>query len=424
MSGARLRIAVVGSGAAGLTAAWLLQRRHDVAVFEQEPRPGGHTNTIEIPDGPDAGTPVDTGFIVMNNRNYPLLTRLLAELGCATRWSDMSFGFSSEKTGLAYAGTGLGGLLAQPANLLRPSFWGLWREVARFCRTARATLSEGTLGGQSLGDFLAAHRIAEPAVRQYILPMAAAIWSAPQDGLLAFPAESLLSFWENHGLLALEDRPRWQTVVGGSWSYVKAIRQVLGDRLRTGAPVDAVRRDATGAHLQFRGGGEARFDRVVLATHADQALRLLADPSPDEHRLLGAWRYARNLTVLHTDESFMPRVRRAWASWNYVEERDQLPGRAVPVTYWMNNLQGLRTQRTYLVTLNPSRAPRNGTTVKEFVYEHPQYTAAAVATQAQLPLLNGLRNTVYCGSYFGHGFHEDAVRSGVAAAARLGVDWA
>lgn len=422
MNEPRLQIGIIGTGAAGLTAAWLLNRRHDVRLFEQNDYVGGHTNTIEIAEGPDAGTPVDTGFIVMNDRNYPTLHKILERLGVTWRWSDMSFGFSSERTGLAYAGTNLNGLLAQRLNLLRPAYWRMWSEVARFCRLARAGLADGSLAGKTFGVFLSDHRISEAAVRNYIIPMGAAIWSAPQDGMLAFPAESLMRFWNNHGLLSLEDRPRWQTVTGGSRSYVRAMLRELGPRVTTNARIERVRRDGTGAVVRLRDGGERRFDRIVIAAHADQALRLLDDPSADEKRLLGVWTYARNFTVLHSDESFMPSNRRAWASWNYVETAEDMDARAVPVTYWMNRLQGLETRRPYFVTLNPARAFRPGTVHREIEYEHPQFTQAAIAAQAELPALNGVRNTFYCGSYFGHGFHEDAVRSGVAVAKCLGVE--
>jgi predicted NAD/FAD-binding protein len=240
--------------------------------------------------------------------------------------------------------------------------------------------------------------------------------------MLEFPAESLMRFWNNHGLLSLEDRPRWQTVVGGSQSYVRAMLKELGPRVTTNAQIEHVRREESSAVVWMKSGEEHRFDRVVIATHADQALGLLADASGDEKRLLGSWTYSKNHTVLHSDESFMPSNRRAWASWNYVEVKGAMADRAVPVTYWMNLLQGLKTKRQYFVTLNPTREFRSGSVVREINYEHPQFTSAAVASQEDLPKLSGVRNTFFCGSYFGYGFHEDAVRSGAVVAKSLGVE--
>jgi uncharacterized protein len=422
MTREKLNIAVIGSGAAGLTAAWLLRQKHAVTLFEKSDRVGGHTNTVVIESGPDAGTPVDTGFIVFNDRNYPTLTRLFARLGCGARFSDMSFGFFSERTGLSYCASNLNGLFAQRTNLLRPSYWRMWAEVFRFWRVARESLAADPLGGKTMGQFLAEHRIGRAAVEQFILPMGAAIWSAPHAGMLEFPAESMLRFWANHGLLSANDHPRWQTVIGGSHSYVKLMRKDLRDAIVTCAQIEGVRRDERGAVVRMNDGREVSFDRVVIAVHADQALRLLADPSADEQRLLGAWTYSGNHTVLHTDTSFMPANRRAWASWNYVEEKAAAADRPVPVTYWMNRLQGLRASRDYLVTLNPSRPIAEGCVLREFTYEHPQFTAAAVASQRELPDLNGRRSTFFCGSYFGHGFHEDAVKSGANVAQAFGVE--
>lgn len=417
----RLKIGVIGTGAAGLSAAWLLRRKHDVTLFEKDSRVGGHTSTVVIDSGPDAGTPVDTGFIVFNDRNYPTLLKLFAQLGCEARDSDMSFGFHSKVNGLAYSASNLAGLLAQPVNALRPSYWKMWRDVFRFWREAREHLLAGQLAGKTMRQFLGEIGIGRDAIEKFILPMGAAIWSATKNGMMEFPAESLMRFWENHGLLSASDHPQWKTVVGGSHSYVKIMLKDLRD-IVTNARIASVMRDESGATINFQDGSSRRFDRIVIATHADQALRLLGDPSADESRLLGAWSYSMNKTILHTDASFMPGNRRAWASWNYVEETADAADRAVPVTYWMNRLQGLRTSREYFVTLNPSRQVAKEHVIREFDYEHPQYTFAAVESQRELPNLNGVRNTFFCGSYFGYGFHEDAVRSGAAVAKSLGVE--
>lgn len=422
MTEQRLNIAVIGSGAAGMTAAWLLRQKHDVTVLEADGRVGGHTSTVVIPDGPDAGAAVDTGFIVFNDRNYPTLLKLFARLGVESRWSDMSFGYFSERDGLNYCASDVNGLFCQRSNLLKPSYWKMWSEVFRFWRVARESLAAGTLGSKTMGEFLTEQKISQAAIDRCILPMGAAIWSATMAGMLEFPAESELRFWENHGLLSLKDRPRWKTVVGGSHSYMKAMLREFAKPPVTGVKISCVRRDEHGAAIHMQDGSVARFDRVVLATHADQALRLLADASAEERRLLGVWSYSKNKTILHTDTSLMPHNRRAWASWNYVEEKADPATRAVPVTYWMNRLQGLRTSHEYLVTLNPSRTVREECVVREFDYEHPQFTGAAVKSQAELPKLNGVRNTFFCGSYFGYGFHEDAVKSGAAVAKQFGIE--
>mgnify|MGYP001002264613 CR=1 FL=1 len=413
------RIAVIGAGVAGVTASHLLQRVGAVKLFEKAPRLGGHTNTIVIEDGPDAGTPVDTGFIVCNNHTYPLFHAFLADLQCPVRWSDMSFGFSSEKDGFYYAGTSLSGLFARRGNLFRPSFYRFLGEIMSFGKRALADLAANRVGDQSLGEYV--RDLSPDTVRRYIIPMAAAIWSATQDDIRNFPARTLLDFWRNHGLLSLKNRPRWQTVAGGSHAYLKAFARSFCGQIALNARIRAIRRDAAGVTLIHEDGYHELFDKVVVATHADEALALLETPSPDEQHLLGAWRYQRNRTLLHTDVSFLPANRRAWASWNYIERRDARPHEPVPVTYSMNKLQGLKTLEEYCVTLNPDREPAKGTLIRDIEYHHPVYSREAVATQSRLPDLNGRNNTWFCGSYFGYGFHEDAVRSGVQVASAFGA---
>lgn len=417
------RIAVIGGGIAGLSAAWLLSRRHEVTLFERNTYPGGHSNTVEVPGSrAQDAVPVDTGFIVFNDRNYPNLTALFGHLGVATRASDMSFAVSVGGGRLEYSGCGLAGLFAQRRNLLRPSFLGMVREIPRFFRAARALLAAAPDGGPSLGEWLARERFSRRFATDHLLPMGAAIWSCPMRAMLSFPAVSFLRFFANHGLLDLSGRPRWRTVEGGSRTYVRELTAPLGGRLHLAAPVLAVRREAGRVRLRLADGSDVPFDQVVVATHADEALGLLADPTPEERRSLGAFDYQRNLAILHRDPALMPRRRRAWASWNALaagtpEDMD----RPVAVTYWMNRLQGIDPGNPLFVSLNPLAPPQAGLEIDRFVYHHPVFDAGALAAQDRLPSLQGRRNTWFCGSYFGHGFHEDALSAGLAVAAALGV---
>lgn len=417
-----LDIAVVGCGVAGLAAAHVLQRRHRVTVFEKNDHLGGHTHTVVIPDGPDAGTPVDTGFIVFNTRTYPNFIRLLDDLGVAARASEMSFSFTCRATGLVYAGTDLNGLFAQRRNLLRPAFLGMLRDIGRFGRRAGDDLAAGRLAGRTLGDYLADLGLGRAFRDDYLLPMGAAIWSTPTRDMLAFPAESFIRFFGNHGLLTLRDRPQWQTVAGGSHSYVKAFAAAFRGELRPGTAVAGVRRDADGVTVHLADGASRRFHHAVIATHADEALALLEDPTPDETRLLGAWRYNRNHTVLHTDAAALPPLRRAWAAWNYARAAGADGESRLSVTYHMNRLQGLAAAREYCVSLNRPQPPAAGCTVAEMLYTHPMYTTEALASQAELPALSGPHHTHFCGSYHRWGFHEDAVASGLAVCRRFGLE--
>jgi uncharacterized protein len=418
----RLRIAVVGGGVAGIAAAHLLQRRHEVTLFEKNDYVGGHTHTIVIDDGPDKGTPVDTGFIVLNDRTYPLLIRFLATLGVPIRKSDMSFSYTCRRTGLQYASRNLNTLFAQRRNLLRPAFWRFLIEIARFNVITRKWLANGALRGLSLGEYLRRESILPSLIESYLIPMAAAIWSTPDARMMDFPAESFFRFMENHGLLSVSDQPQWYTVEGGSHTYVKAFLKGFAGRVFTDRPVEGIRRTDSGAVLAFADGAEETFDKVVLAAHADEAFGQLADPSPEETACLSPWTYNRNTTVLHTDASFIPKNPRARASWNYLREKDASSEAPVMLTYDMNRLQGLRTESEYCVTLNPLRSVQTSRIIRELVYHHPMYTAEAIATQQSLPGLNGQRHTFFCGSYFGYGFHEDALRSGVKVAEAFGIN--
>jgi len=414
------KIAVIGAGVAGVVASHLLQRKYEVTLIERSDRIGGHTNTITIPDGPDAGLPVDTGFIVLNDQTYPLLHRLLVDWKCPVRESNMSFGFYSERDGFSYAGTDLNGLFAQRRNIFRPSYYRFLGDILRFGRKAMRDLEQGRVTDQTLGEYT--KDVNPETVQRYIVPMAAAIWSATRREIFEFPARSLLAFWRNHGLLSPRNRPVWQTVVGGSHAYLKSFKQSFTGIIQTASSIARIERRDLQPRIVFADGRIEDYDLLVIATHADQALGLLAEPSGSERELLGSWTYQRNRTVLHTDETFLPANRRAWASWNYTERihraSDDDP---VPVSYWMNLLQGLKSARNYIVTLNPDRDPARGHLIREIEYHHPVYTQQAVSAQGHLHELQGKQSTWYCGSYFGHGFHEDAVRSAVEVARALGA---
>lgn len=417
----RLKIAVVGGGVAGVTAAFLLARRYEVTLLERERYVGGHTNTIEVTE-PDGRTlPVDTGFIVCNAKNYPLFYRLLDLWEVPRRDSDMSFGFWCEAGGIGYTGPWVRQFLRRPSNLLDRRLLGMVLTQRRFNRRALRDLEGGEVGEVSLGAYLQRVGVGDFFVRHYLLPLSASVWSSPDRDMLDFPARTFLRFFANHGLLQLGDFPTWQTVVGGSAAYVRAFGARFAGRVMTGAEVVRVRREDGGVTVTLADGSDHRFDKVVLASHADQSLALLADPTEREQALLGAWRYHRNHTVLHSDVSVMPPDRRVWASWNYVRPADAGEDEPVPITYHMNRLQGLVSERDYLVSLNLRRPVDPGAVIYEVDYTHPVFTERSVATQAALRELGGTHDTFFCGSYLGYGFHEDAVASAVAVAEKLGV---
>jgi len=410
------RIAVIGSGVAGLTATHLLQRKHQVTLFEKSNRIGGHTNTVLLPNGPDAGTAVDTGFIVMNHRNYPLFTKLLDQLNVELRDGDMSFGYHDIPSGLQYCGSGLGGLFAQKKNIISPSFHRMVRDTLRFFKTANNDLNNAGLATESLGEYLKRNNFGPEFIDHHLIPMGSAIWSTPCEEMLAFPALSFMQFFHNHGLLSLNDRPQWRTVVGGSNSYIEKMKQEWNHvDIRAGVNISGIQR-GPGALIHFDGLESEQFDEVVIATHADQAIKLLQDPSAEETSCLGCWRYTKSRTLLHTDETVMPPIRKVWSSWNFQRLKDA----RTSLTYHMNRLQGLETEKEYFVSLNPPEEPAG--IIRAFDYEHPMYTRQALASRIKLKELNGSRNTSFAGSYFGNGFHEDAVRSGVDVARAFGID--
>jgi predicted NAD/FAD-binding protein len=416
-----MSVAVIGAGVAGIVASYLLQKKYNVTLFEKNEYVGGHTNTIVLDSGPDAGCPVDTGFIVCNDSTYPLFQKFLSQLEVTLRPTDMSFSFSCGRTGLTYASSGFNAWFSQRRNLVNPRFWRLLLEISRFNKRTMERLYDGSMRENTLGEYLNAEQFSSQLAEQYLMPMGAAIWSTPAGKMMEFPAESFARFFQNHGLLSLTDHPQWYFVENGSHSYVKAFLDSFQGTTLKNCSVSGVQRTESGVLVRREDGAVDRFDLVVIATHADEAYELLADPSEDERRLLFPWKYSENDTFLHTDTSFLPKHRRAWSCWNYVREATAESDVPVTVTYHMNRLQSLKTKNQYCVTLNPGKTISEEHVIREMHYHHPMYTFEALATQEQLPDLNGKNNTYFCGSYFGYGFHEDAVRSAVQVGSALGV---
>jgi predicted NAD/FAD-binding protein len=408
------RIAIIGAGISGLAAARALHPAYDITVLEADDRAGGHTNTVTVEDGAGVHA-IDTGFMVYNDRNYPNFERMLAELGVATTPSPMSFSVSDERGEFEYNGASVNGLFATRRHLVTPTFHRMVGDLVRFNRAARELLAEQE--DVSLGHWLERERFSQAFVQRLIVPQASAVWSADPAQMWSFPARFLAEFFDNHGMLSWHGRPRWRTIAGGSRRYVDALVAPWRDRLRVSAPVRAVHRYADHVTVTAAGGAPERFDAVVLAVHADQSLALLADPSPDEHEILGAFPYQPNEAVLHTDTGLLPRRRRAWASWNYhlLDE----PAERATVTYHMNRLQSLRSDEQYCVTLNRTDAIDPARIVRTMHYAHPVYTRAGLAAQQRHDRISGSRRTFYCGAYWGWGFHEDGAASGLRAAHQL-----
>ena len=419
--------AVIGGGISGLTAAYLLQRTHHVTLFEADQRVGGHAHTHDVPVPSGSTVPVDSGFIVLNDRTYPLLRRLFDELGVRTRPTEMSMNISCSGCGLSYTGgRKAAGIFSQRRRAVDPGFWRLLLQIRAFQKEALAFLEEHPTSEQTYADFLAEHGFDRHFVTHYALPVVSCVWSMGHSDALAYPAAYLFAFLRHHGFLTLGDTPTWHTVVGGSRSYVQAITRRL-DVVRPGTRVTALSRKPENVEIDSRpvGGGpneHQSFDKVVIATHADEALRLLTDANEEEQKLLGTFGYSTNVAWLHRDESALPAQRRARASWNYrLEDCDTLTDRT-RVSYWMNRLQGHHEADPLVVTLNPEVGPAPEHVIATMTYEHPTYTAESVAAQSRLASLNSDR-LAFAGAYHGWGFHEDGCRSGVTAAAALGATW-
>lgn len=420
-----MRIAVIGSGIAGLGAALLLNEKHSITVYERNAYAGGHSNTVDIPvPGTQSGetVPVDTGFIVFNERTYPNLLGLFDHLDVPVKKTDMSFAVSIDRGRIEYGGSNLAALFAQPRNLFSPRFHHMLRDLLRFYRQAPELLDHPNADRITLGDYLDLAGYGEPFARDHLLPMGAAIWSCSTDTMREFPVNSFVRFFVNHGLLELKERPQWWTVDGGSREYVQRIRSRLSSDVQINRPAQSVKRLNAGVAVRDAGGTEEIYDQVVMACHGDEAFQLLQDKSDRESDILGRFKYQKNEAVLHLDPGQMPKRRRAWSSWNYLADSMGDGHRHVAVTYWMNKLQHLSPSHPVFVTLNPIDTIPADRVIDQFVYDHPMFDAGAVSAQKELPSIQGNGGVWFCGSYCGYGFHEDGLASATAVSRQLGAD--
>lgn len=410
------RIAVIGSGISGLSAAYYLSRRHEVYVFERDNRLGGHTHTVMV-DSDDGPIPVDTGFIVHNDRTYPNFCRLMDELGVETQSSDMSFAVTGQDGAFEYSSRGLGGFFAQKRNYFSRDHYALLREILRFNREAPKVLNDPAAEGMTLGEFLDAGGYLSVFVDRYLIPMAGAVWSMAPEVMPMFPAVTLIRFMQNHGMLGINTHPQWKVIRGGSHSYLPPLTAPFRNRITKGATITSVARSERGVTLRFQDRPPRSFDEVVFACHGDQILPMLEEPTEAERKMLSCFTTTRNETCLHTDAALLPKRLAARASWNYLLGDSG----KVTVTYHMNRLQSLRTAKDYCVTLNTNGAVDPARALRRMVYEHPLYTRAAIRAQENWRQISGKNHTHFCGAYWFYGFHEDGVRSGLRVAETLGV---
>ena len=414
-----MKIVVIGTGIAGMVSAWSLHHAgHQVSVFEAGSYIGGHTNTVTVQLGGQSYA-VDTGFIVFNDWTYPNFIRLMELLGVASQPTTMSFSVHDPRSGLEYNGTSINTLFAQRRNFLRPSFYRMIRDILRFGREAPLLLTGSNDDALlTIDDYVRKNNYSKEFVEHYLLPMGGAIWSAGTSAMRTFPARYFVQFFKNHGMLSVDERPQWRVISNGSASYIKRLTEPFENNIFLNSPVQFIRRDDHGVTVQINNEAQ-RFDQVIIATHGNQALRLLSDPTPNEQDILSHFSTTRNEAVLHTDVTLMPRRRRAWAAWNYRMSTDE--SAQVPVTYDMNALQGLDAPERFLVTLNPNEPIAPGRILRRITYQHPHYTSQAVAAQKRWSEINGVNRTYYCGAYWGYGFHEDGVVSAMRVATALGA---
>ena len=412
----RLRIAIIGGGISGNVCAHLLHKDHELTVFIANDHIGGHTHTHSI-ELEGRTIQVDTGFMVYNKRTYPQFVKLLTQLGIESQKSDMSLSVRCEKSDLEYSASSLNGLFAQRSNFICPAFYKMLRDITRFNREAPLALDSSD-DRLTLQSYLEKHKYSDYFVRNYIVPLGASIWSARADRFLAFPLRFLVAFLQNHGLLQVRDRPQWYTIRGGAKRYVEAMTRPFTTSIRTACPIDRVNRFADGVRLHTSDGDALGFDRVIFATHADTTLRLLSDPTEEETEILSQFEYQQNDAILHTDRSWMPKRPRAWASWNY--HVSNLQKNPVSLTYDVNHLQKLGCSQPLCVTLNPTRPIADSFVIKRMTYRHPVFSVGTISTQKRYKEINGKHNSFFCGAYWGFGFHEDGVRSGLAVAELFG----
>lgn len=414
----RKRVAVIGSGISGLSAAWLLSKTMPVTLYESERQLGGHSNTVSL--ATESGNiPVDTGFIVYNERNYPNLVALFNETEVATQESDMSFAVSLDGGAMEYSGSGLNGLIGQRGNIIRPRFWSMMRDVMRFYRDVPSVLTSDIFAYLTLGEYLDQHGYGDAFIDDHLLPMGAAIWSASAKEMRSYPLIAFVRFFVSHGLLSLNDRPQWRTVKGGSRNYVDRLARDVSGGIRINTKVVAIARKEGQVFVTDSSGNTDCFTDVIIATHADQALGMLIDADNEENYLLGAFKYTENQAYLHSDVALMPKRKRIWSSWNYIGQKGDDGGQSVCVTYWMNRLQNIDPRHPLFVTLNPTRDIASDRVFKTINYKHPLFDVSALNAQRRLWQMQGKRNTWFCGAYFGYGFHEDGLQAGLAAAEGL-----